>query len=262
MRLIVIGPGRAGGALAIASQRAGHELVGVLARTPQTRWPQLEWEEPLPDADVALVAVSDAAIEDVATRLAPVADRVGVVAHLSGFAPVTRLNALRAGESAIGGFHPLVALSSPEAGADALTGSFAGVGGDPLAIDALTHLAETLGMNPFEITDDDRPAYHAAAAAASNFVVTALGVSAALFQAAHVRAEVSRPLVEKTVAAVFERGAEAVLTGPIARGDIETVVGHLAAAHEVSPEIGDRFRLMAEATSIQAGRREDSERWR
>lgn len=262
MRLIVVGPGRAGGALAIASQRAGHELVGVLARTPQTKWPQLRWDESLPSADVALLAVSDTAIEEVAARLAPIAGQVGVIAHLSGFAPVTRLNALRSGPSALGGFHPLVALSSPEAGADALSGAFVGVGGDDLAVDALTHLADTLGMRAFEISDDDRPAYHAAAAAASNFVVTALGVSAALFEAAHVDSEVSRPLVEKTVAAVFERGAEAVLTGPIARGDVETVVGHLAAAHEVSPEIGDRFRLMAEATSIQAGRQEDTERWR
>jgi predicted short-subunit dehydrogenase-like oxidoreductase (DUF2520 family) len=52
------------------------------------------------------------------------------------------------------------------------------------------------------------------------------------------------------------------LTGPIARGDIETVIGHLTAAREVSEHVGRQFQLMAEATTIRAGREEDLHRWR
>ncbi|MGD2060128.1 MAG: DUF2520 domain-containing protein [Acidimicrobiia bacterium] len=263
MRLTVIGLGRAGGSMAIASSAAGHEIVGVLSRSPfDGPWPRLEWEADIPESDVVLLAVRDDAIEDVSHRVAPHVSAVGVVAHMSGFVPVRVLHHLQERGTAVGGFHPLQSLPDPETGAGALAGSYVGIDGDPLAVDMLTHLADTLGMDPFRLDDRVRPAYHAAAAAAANFVVASLGVSADLFESAGIDPKVSRPLVERAVANVFEHGSHASLTGPIARGDIETVIGHLTVAHEVSDEVGRQFRLMAEATTIRAGREEDLHRWR
>lgn len=262
MRLIVVGLGRAGGAMALAAESAGHEIAGVLSRRPVERWESLQWDISLPEADVALVAVRDEAIAEVATRIAPHVSEVGVVAHLSGFTPVLVLHEIQERGTAVGGFHPLQSLPDPETGAAALAGAFVGIDGDPLAIDVLTHLASSLGMEPFHLDDSARPAYHAAAAAAANFVVTSLAVSADLFQSADIDPKVSRPLVERAVANVFDKGAGAALTGPIARGDIETVVGHLEAAHRVSSHVGRQFRLIAEATAIRAGREEDLHRWR
>ncbi len=262
MRLILIGLGRAGGALALAGERAGHEIVGVLTRRPlKVKWPALSWDEPLPEADVALIAVRDEAIPEVSERIAANVADVGVVAHISGFVPVMALHNLQEQGTAVGGFHPLQSLADPETGAAALAGSYAGIDGDQLAVDMLTHLATSLGMQPFRLDDRARPAYHAAAAAASNFVVTSLAVSADLFESAGVDPRVSRPLVERAVANVFDKGASKALTGPIARGDIETVIGHLTAAHEVSEHVGRQFRLMAEATTIRAGREEDLRLW-
>lgn len=262
MRLIIVGPGRAGGAMGLAAEAAGHELVGVLSRRPTDRWETLAWDEPLPEADVALVAVRDEAIAEVAERIAPHVSDVGVVAHLSGFTPVLVLHEIQERGTAVGGFHPLQSLPDPETGARALEGSYVGIDGDPLAVDVLTHLATSLGMEPFRLDDTARPAYHAAAAAAANFVVTSLAVSADLFESAHIDPRVSRPLVETAVANVFDKGSAASLTGPIARGDIETVIGHLEAAHEVSSHVGRQFRLIAEATAIRAGREEDLHRWK
>jgi predicted short-subunit dehydrogenase-like oxidoreductase (DUF2520 family) len=263
MRLVIVGPGRAGTAIALASERAGHDIVGVLSRRlVDLPWPSLSWEDQLPEADVGLLAVRDDAIADVSHRIAPNVAPVGVVAHLSGFVPVLALHHLQARGTAVGGFHPLQTLPDGETGAAALAGSYVGVGGDPLALDTLAHLASTLGMTHFQLDDTARPAYHAAAAAAANFVVASLGLSADLFESARIDPGVSRPLVERVVANVFERGAAASLTGPIARGDVETVVGHLTAAHEVSEYVGRQFRLMAEATAIRAGREEDLRRWK
>jgi len=262
MKLIVVGPGRAGSSLALAAESAGHDVVGVLSRHPVERWASLEWDTALPEADVVLVAVRDEAIPEVAARIAPYAERVGVVAHLSGFTPVLALHEIQEQGTAVGGFHPLQSLPDPETGARALPGSFVAIGGDQLGVDLLTHLATSLGMEPFRLDDTARPAYHAAAAAAANFVVTALAVSGDLFRAAGVDPNVSRPLVETVVANVFDKGAAASLTGPIARGDIETVVGHLTAAHEVSEDVGRQFSLIAEATTIRAGREEDLRRWK
>jgi predicted short-subunit dehydrogenase-like oxidoreductase (DUF2520 family) len=262
MRLIIVGPGRAGGAIALAAQAAGHEIVGVLSRRPEVRWASLDWDTPMPEADVVFVAVLDEAIPEVAARIAPYVGEVGVVAHLSGFTPVLALHEIQERGTAVGGFHPLQSLPDPETGAKALAGSFVGIDGDQLGSDVLTHLASSLGMEPFRLDDAARPAYHAAAAAASNFVVTSLAVSGDLFGSAGIDPRVSRPLVERAVANVFEKGAAASLTGPIARGDIETVIGHLTAAREVSEHVGRQFQLMAEATTIRAGREEDLHRWR
>lgn len=263
MKLIIVGPGRAGGSIAIASATAGHEVVGVLARTSgQMYGPNLAWDEPLPSCDVVLIAVSDDAIPTVVESLTSHMGAAAVVAHLSGFVPVLALKPLQAAGIAIGGFHPLQSMPDPQRGAAALKGSYVGIGGDALAIDALTHLASSLGLEPFRLDDDARPAYHAAAAAASNFVVVSLGISGDLFESAGIDPRVSRPLVERAIANAFESGPDSALTGPISRGDVDTVIGHLTAAHDVSDEVGRQFRLMAEATTIRAGREEDLPRWK
>lgn len=263
MRLIIIGPGRAGGALALACRAAGHEIVGVLSRSPgQDYGPALEWDSPLPGADVALLAVKDDAIAEVTERIEPHVGAVAVVAHLSGFVPIVTLRPLQEKGIAVGGFHPLQSMPDPVRGAEGLDGAYVGIGGDPLAIDALTLLAGSVGLTPFRLEDRSRPAYHAAAAAAANFVVAALAVSADLFESAGVDPVVSRPMVSQVISNVFEGGPAQALTGPISRGDIETVIGHLTAAREVSDEVGRQFRLMAEATTIRAGRESDLRRWK
>jgi predicted short-subunit dehydrogenase-like oxidoreductase (DUF2520 family) len=263
LRLIIIGPGRAGGSLALAADRAGHSLVGILAREPDDRYgPVLSWDAPLPEADIALVTVKDDAIPEVVSRLDSMVRDVAVAAHASGFAPVSALRPLQSQGVSIGGFHPLQTLPDPDRGSTALAGSHVAIGGDPLAVDALTHLAGSLGMSPFLLDDAARPAYHAAAAAASNFVTTALALAADLYESAGVDPTVARPLVERVVANVFEAGAGSALTGPLARGDTDTVIGHLTAAKDVSADVGRQFGLMAEATAIRAGREEDLHRWR
>ncbi len=263
MRVIIIGPGRAGGSMAIASRSAGHDIAGVLPRTPgQGYGPELRWGTELPEADLAMISVKDSAIGEVADRLEGLLDNVGVVAHMSGFVPVMALHGLQEAGTAVGGFHPLQSMPDPERGAAALRGAHVGIDGDALAIDTLTLFAESLGLKPFRLADHARPAYHAAAAAAANYVVTSLAVAADLFKAAGVDPSVSEPLVRQVVSNVFENGPGASLTGPIARGDVETVIGHLTAAREVSEDVGRQFTLMAEATTIRAGRQEDLPKWR
>jgi predicted short-subunit dehydrogenase-like oxidoreductase (DUF2520 family) len=261
MRLTIVGPGRAGGSIAIAAVRAGHQISGILSRSGDTSFgPLIPPDGPLPESDLLLIAVRDDAIIEVAEDLADRAGAIPVAAHLSGFVPLTSLRALAERGLSIGGFHPLQTLPDPQRGADALGGSFVGIDGDALAVDVLTYLASSLRMEPFRLDDTIRPAYHAAAAAASNFVLTALATSGDLFHSAGVDPRVARPLVERAVANFYDQGALA-LTGPIARADTDTVIGHLEAARSVSEEVGRQFRLMAEATAIRAGRSDEVGLW-
>ena len=263
MDLIIVGAGRAGGSIALAAAAAGHRLVGVATNHPTDEYgPRLDLAGEFPEADAALVCVRDDQVGPLVEKLAGNTNRVSVVAHVSGFLPTTVLNELQGPSTEVGGFHPLQTLPDPQSGAAALKGSYVGIGGNELARDTLTHLGISLGMKPFLIDDELRPLYHAAAAAAANFVVTALTTSADLFEAADLDPEVAEPLVRQVVQNVFESGGRESLTGPIARGDTETVIGHLVAAHEVSEAVGKQFRLLAEATAILAGRTSEVENWK
>jgi predicted short-subunit dehydrogenase-like oxidoreductase (DUF2520 family) len=262
VNLIVVGPGRAGGSIAIAATRFGHQVVGVLSRSSDVRYgPALSWDDSLPPADLLLIAVRDDAIIEVAQRLAVVGTSIPVAAHVSGFTPVTALRALAEVGVATGGFHPLQTLPDPVRGAAALGGAFVGLGGGQVALAVLTDLALSLGMRPFPLSDEARPGYHAGAAAASNFVITALATAGDLMTAAGIEPGVARPLVEQAVANIYEGHAPSALTGPIARGDTVTIKGQIAAARDVNDDLGDQYRLMAEATAIRAGRRNDVLKW-
>lgn len=262
MKLIVVGPGRAGGSIALAAARVGHEITGVLSRSSDATYgPALDWNEALPPADLLLIATRDEAIEEVAGRLSALCNSIPVAAHVSGFTPVAALRPLAEAGLSTGGFHPLQTLPDPVRGAAALEGAFVGIGGDPGAQASLTRLGLSIGMRPFVLNDGSRPSYHAGAAAASNFVITALATAGDLMRAAGVEPAVVRPLVDQAVANVYGAGATSPLTGPVARGDTATVIGQLEAAREVSADVGDQYRLMAEATAIRAGRRSDVKKW-
>lgn len=251
VNLVVVGPGRAGGSLSRASEAAGHRLVGVLSRRSEPA--TLSWDEPLPACDLVLVAVSDSAIREVAERLAPRWNPSHPAVHVSGFMSVEALRPLAETGAAVGSFHPLQTLPDPERGAKALAGAWAGVTAGEELRRLLWDYAASLEMRAFDLGDDAKPLYHAAAAAAANYVVESLGVASDLLEGAGVPIESMEPLTRRVVENVFAVGADAALTGPIARGDVATVRGQMRAAASVSSRLGREFRLLAEATALRAG---------
>ena len=166
-----------------------------------------------------VIATPDAAIDAVAAEIAPAVRRDALVVHLSG---ARGLDALGAVPARTGALHPLQTLPSADAGAARLPGAWCAVAGDR----QVWALARQLGMEPIEVADEDRAAYHAAACIASNHVVALL---AQVERVAPVPLDAFLPLIRATVDNVADLGAEAALTGPVARGDVETVRGHLDA---------------------------------
>ena len=105
-----------------------------------------------------------------------------------------------------------------------------------------TWLAETLGLRPFTLADEDRAIYHAGAAIASNYLVTLRQAAGSLLEAAGAPPEALDPLMRRTIENGFE------LTGPIQRGDWETVERHLEAIQANRPELEAMYRVLADAT--------------
>ena len=208
----VIGTGRAGSAIAARLRERG-----VAVR---------------PDAGLRLLCVPDRAIAEVAQSIEP----GPWVAHVSGGTPLAAL----APHERRFSVHPLQTLTTSR-GPEQLDGAWAAVTAEtPEASGRARWLAETLGLRPFALADDRRALYHAGAAMASNFLVTLHRAAEQLFVAAGAPPEALVPLMRRTIENGFE------LTGPIARGDWETVDRHLDAIEGTGLE--RLYAVLAEAT--------------
>ncbi len=193
--------------------------------------------EPREDAEVVLLCVPDTAIRDVASCLAP---RHGSwVAHTSGATPLTALDP----HERRFGLHPLQSFTRAR-GPEQLDGASAAITAETdEARDVGFELARLLGLEPFELTEEDRALYHAGAAIASNYLVTLHRAAAEIFREVGAPVEGLRPLMQ----GVIDNGFE--LTGPIARGDWTTVDRHLEAIRQRRPRLEPLYRVLAEATA-------------
>lgn len=210
--LRIIGPGRAGGALAGALGRAGWSVEALLGRGDDV-------SAAASGVDLVVIATPDATIAEVAGAVEPAE---AAVVHLAGslgldvLAPHERRAAV----------HPLLSLPNAELGAERLlAGGWFAVAGDPVA----EQIVAALGGRSVVVADEDRARYHAAACVAANHVVALLGQVERLAASVGVPLEAFLDLTSGSVANVAALGARDALTGPAARGDLATIERHRAA---------------------------------
>ena len=190
--------------------------------------------------DLVLLCVPDRAIADVASEIPP----GPWIAHVSG---ATALAALDPHERRFS-MHPLQSFTKSR-GPEQLDGAWAAVTAEsPEARATGFELATELGLRPFELADSDRVAYHAGAAFASNYLVTLRAAATSLLETAGAPPEALDPLIRGVMDSGFE------LTGPIARGDWETVAQHLAVIRAERPELEELYVVLAAETARIAGR--------
>jgi predicted short-subunit dehydrogenase-like oxidoreductase (DUF2520 family) len=195
-------------------------------------------------AGLVLLCVPDRAIAEVASEMEP----GPWVAHVSGGTPLAALSP----HTRRFAVHPLQTFTR-DRGPEQLDGAWAAVTGESdEAVRTATELAEVLGLRPFVLDDERRALYHAGAAIASNYLVTLRRVAGELLEAADTPPEALDPLMRR----VIENGFQ--LTGPIERGDWETVERHRAAIAETAPHLlaayDELARLTASHTVLQASR--------
>ena len=238
----VIGAGRAGRAIAAAAARSG--LPVRLARREDAL-------EACRKAELALLCVPDAAIPEACRTVTAAIPPLRFVGHVSGATTLDVLApALEHGAEAVS-LHPLQTI--PHGAAD-LTGAPCAISGSsPAASGLAARLAERLGMRPFTVPEEARVVYHAAASIASNLLVALEESAAGLLARAGIEdgRELLAPLVLRSAANWAESGPDA-LTGPIARGDEETVRRHLAALRESAPELIPVYEALAERAAAVA----------
>ena len=248
VELAIVGAGKTGRALGRLARQAGYAIGPVVCRT------RAHAEEAVafigagrpgtsPEgAPLTLVAVPDREIPAVARALR--APSGAVVAHTCA---AYGADVLRPHRPA-GALHPLRSFGDPARAAELFRGTFCASDGDPEAVAALEGFARAIGGEPFRVRTDRKALYHAGAVFASNYVVAVLEAAVRLLEGSGVdRATAGRALValaSGTLANVAAVGIPQALTGPIERGDVETVRRHVEALGASAPELARTYGVL------------------
>jgi predicted short-subunit dehydrogenase-like oxidoreductase (DUF2520 family) len=237
-RLLVVGLGRLGGAVATQLQRQGWS-VRVRTRSPSGRRAAKAFRlREATDAEtraapLCFLTVPDGAVASVAAAVAPLLGPSAALVHCAGALTLEVLHTAAAGRPT-GSFHPLVAVSSADT---PLAGHAVAVATrSRLLAPELVRVARALGLSPLRIPEAARAAYHAGAALAAGGLVALLDASVATWQAAGIERRAAErallPLMRSALGGVETRGLLRGMTGPVVRGDAEVVEAHLAAVPE------------------------------
>ena len=247
----ILGAGRMGQGLALALQGSGRP-VHLVARGSHPVVPPLRLHpsgrtDAVRRSDAILLAVPDGTIGSLAGALAgeDIVEPRHTVLHLSGVLDRTALDPLASSGAALGSLHPLQTIADPVAAPERLRGAYAGIEGDARALATARELAEALRMIAVPIPGAAKPAYHAGAVFAANYTTALAAVAERLAVAAGVAPDVARRMYVPLIggaAANLVAGPPAALTGPVRRGDAETVAAHLRA---LSPSDRQLYVLLA-----------------
>jgi predicted short-subunit dehydrogenase-like oxidoreductase (DUF2520 family) len=274
-KIAIVGPGRLGSALAVELERAGYcvsEIVSgvsaasrrkarTLARQVHATW---RAEGPRLDADVIWLCVPDREIARAAGRLAGTVDWKGKIAlHPSGALGSDELRVLRRRGAVVASVHPLMTFVSRSA--PSLKGVPFALEGDAAALRVAGRLVRDLGGEAFSISKKKKLAYHAWGAFLAPLLVSLLVTGEQVAHAAGLSNAAARrkmlPIVRQTLANYAKLGPGGAFSGPIVRGDVEVVRGHLKELRKIS-EAGEVYATLARAALryLPAGNRKELER--
>ncbi|MHA7263017.1 Rossmann-like and DUF2520 domain-containing protein [Arthrobacter sp. TMN-37] len=261
----VIGAGKVGAVLGAALRAAGHAVVGVSAVSEASREraetllpgvPVLDIPVLVERAELVLLAVPDDALPGLVDGLA----RLGVwqpgqlVVHTSGRHGTEVLAPARGAGAIPLAIHPAMTFTGLSLDLGRLPECTFGITAPAAVLPIAQALVVEMGAEPVVIDEESRPLYHAALAHASNHLVTLASQSAQLLSDIGVQHpdRMLGPLMKASLENALASG-ESALTGPVARGDVETIRTHSAAlARHDAADIALAYRDMAQATTLRA----------
>lgn len=264
LKIGVIGAGKVGFTLALALTKGGYTVNAVSSRSISSAY---KLGDKLPSAvvfegpqgvanacDLIFITTPDSAIGNVAASITVSPGLM--VCHVAAATPIAVLDPLRTQGAVTGVFHPLQAIGSTNA--EILPGiTFAIEAEEPL-FKILRDMAVRLGGRVVELKGNDRVLYHASAIMASNYLVTLVSQAAGLWQGFGTQEQAVRalmPLIRGTLDNIEQIGIPDCLTGPISRGDIQTIEKHISLIGESVPQTLDLYRLLGLKTiSIAAAK--------
>lgn len=260
----VVGCGKVGTTLAIWLSKAGYRIAGLASKGPDSaknaaaltatdHYGRVNWEMTR-EADIVFITTPDGIISDVCAGIAQQGGfrKDTVVLHCSGAHPSTILSSAKDSGAVIGSMHPLQSIAAIKTESNPFRDIVVSVEGEDRAVEIAREIATDLGATSYTIRTEAKMLYHAAAVVASNYLVALLGLSFTLIGKAGIPAtdaySVLQPLISGTLGNIEKVGIPAALTGPISRGDAETVAQHIDAMQAQTPELLSLYRALGIGT--------------
>lgn len=256
----IVGPGNLGSALAIELTRKGHPVRYIVSREAESNVHLKSLarrvhadaitlgEHPL-DTDIVWLTVPDDAIADVARRLAASQSWRGKIAlHPSGARTSDELLALKKKGAHVASAHPMMTFVRGRA--PQWRGVPFDIEGDKPAVEAAYEIATSLGANPYIIKKRDKTLYHAFGSFASPMVIALMSAMEQVAESVSIPPNKAKqmvwPLLSRTLENYMKRDAASAFSGPLVRGDVETVRKHLAELKRL-PEAREVYVALAKA---------------
>jgi predicted short-subunit dehydrogenase-like oxidoreductase (DUF2520 family) len=263
-KIVLIGPGRIGQAVTSLLAEAGYPVAAVISRDPIRAVSAARFVgnraagttdlSRTRAGDIVLLALPDDVLAEVSLNLRQQGwlNPETVVVHFSGRHPAAILNQGSAPPVRALSLHPLQTFADAVTGLRNLPGSPFSVEGEDALIPLGESLVEAMGGRPFRIHSEQKPLYHAAACVASNYLVTLAATAGQILAACGFAEEAALqlliPLLKGTTRNLVTLGPKDALTGPIARGDVQTVASHLDAMAGLPTDLRDIYRVMGRET--------------
>jgi len=264
----IIGAGRVGCSMGFLLQRAGFTVAAVVARSREsaasaaafigTGEPTTDVVRAAEKAGIILITTPDRAIRETCDKIAAAGIRPGsIVVHTSGAHSLDLLSSASSKGASRAVLHPLQSLASREQGIRTLPGSYFRVEADPAALVMVKEIVQALGgielaLPQWTPSKESAALYHAGAVVVSNYFVALVDYGLKFYQALGAdKKEALKavlPLIRGTLANIETLGIPDALTGPIMRGDIETVRGHLSVMENRTPQLMGLYKELARQT--------------
>ncbi len=175
-----------------------------------------------------------------------------ILVHMSGASSSRILEGAKERGCFIYSLHPLQAFADIGKAVEDLHHTVFSIEGDCEKIHVLQEILESTGNKYFNISSDQKSIYHAAACVVSNYLVTLMDYGLSLFEAIginnHDGFKALYPLIEGSLKNIASLGTKEALTGPIARGDVKTIEGHIEAIGDIFLKELDFYKLMGSMT--------------
>jgi len=180
-----------------------------------------------------------------------------ILAHLSGALSSEILQDAREFcQCSVASLHPLQTFPTIDAAISMIQGAWCFFEGDDKALSVLEQLAHTLGMKPYRIDKKAKTLYHASAVIACNYFIALMDAALALAEQAGIDRATAwsalEVLIKTTHKNIEALGTKNALTGPIARGDIDTVKRHLEQLNQTTDDLDDLYRTLGSYTATLA----------
>lgn len=271
----IIGTGKLGSTLALSLAQRGYCIIGLSDSDPTRLEGAVKAVKPAisdidpsvaaKGAEIVILTVPDDSIKSVSGQLASrqALAKGQILCHCSGFLPSAVLVANKMLGASIASMHPLASFSQPLSPWDRFQGIYFGIEGDAAALKGIKPLIESLECFWVNIQPAYKSLYHLSGVMASNYLTALLYVAGQAMEMTVSEKGKAEAMLQALARTVFdnisENGLENSLSGPIERGDVQTVSGHLEALKNDFPQEMELYKVLGKSM-LRVSQRQHPER--